>query len=187
MSGIKVQGSATGAGNFTITPPNGGASDRVITLPDRSGNVSMNGPIFRVVRTATTQAVSSNIVTKVQLNSTSFDSDNSFDAVTNFRFQPTVAGYYQFIYAVDGSAAGGTLLLVIASLGKNGALLESSDITQGAFVYNPTAAGATEATSSGSDVVYLNGTTDYTELYARVNGTSPVIQRARLSGSFIRP
>ena len=41
------------------------------------------------------QALSSNTQTKLQFQAKEFDTANCFDNVTNYRFTPTVAGYYQ--------------------------------------------------------------------------------------------
>jgi hypothetical protein len=43
--------------------------------------------------------ITSNTFTKVQINTEEFDTNSNFDSTTNYRFTPTVAGYYQ----VNGS------------------------------------------------------------------------------------
>ena len=53
------------------------------------------GPAFFAYRTST-QSVTAGVTTKVQLNGELFDTHGCFDSTTNYRFTPTVAGYYQF-------------------------------------------------------------------------------------------
>lgn len=188
MSKVALSGNASGTGTFTIASPNSNV-DRTLTLPDASGTilttatagVPVNGPAFSASR-ITNQTVTSNTSTKVQLVDEQFDTNNSFDNVTNYRFQPTVAGYYQFSHAVVGVANGGTLQAANSQLFKNGSEVLKLFLT-GSFTY-PTAVN--EACSTGSMVVYLNGSTDYVELYAKVIGTSPAISGAFLTGFLAR-
>jgi hypothetical protein len=105
------------------------------------------------------QSISSNTFTKITLGSEEFDTNSNF---ASNRFTPTVAGYYQIstgMIAVQGSGLG------IVYLYKNGSPFKSFT---GVF--------ATEAYVTGGILVYLNGSTDYLELYAYCSGTSPVIQ-----------
>jgi len=118
-----------------------------------TGNVSGtalagSGPAFRARASAAT-SVSSGTATKVALATENFDTANCFASST---FTPNVAGYYQFSFSVRFESVTGALAL----LHKNG-----SPIAQGSFV-----AVANSYTSTGSDLVYMNGTTDYVDLYA---------------------
>jgi hypothetical protein len=179
MSGIKVQGSATGAGNFTITPPNGGASDRTHTLPDRSGVLSLHDyPAFRVSSSLSSSAVTSGSWSKVPFNQVGFDTASCFDTALS-RFTPNVPGYYQFngVGAMTGTSA----TQWIASIYKNG-----SEYVRGTQVNG--AANSNAQYMPVNDVVYMNGTTDYVELYIWVNGTSPVVHpgSCKFSGALVR-
>lgn len=101
MSLIKLQGNASGTGAFTIAAPNSN-TDRTLTLPDNTGTVLTTAstvtqkamPAFRAYTTSS-QTITSGTFTKVALQAKSFDSTSAFDSTTNYRFQPTVAGYYQ--------------------------------------------------------------------------------------------
>lgn len=108
---------------------------------------------------ASNQSISSGTFTKVTLGTEEFDTNSNF---ASSRFTPTVAGYYQIsagMVAVQGSGLG------IIYLYKNGSAFKSFT---GVF--------ATEAYVTGGILVYLNGSTDYLEMYAFCSGTSPVIQ-----------
>ena len=60
-------------------------------------------PLFNVARVGITkpQNLSTGQLTKVQFTTKTDDTDNLFDNVTNFRFQPKKAGYYQVNWAVE--------------------------------------------------------------------------------------
>ncbi len=149
------------------------AGNTVLTLPTTSGTVltstssssdlpsSIKGPAFSAYRNGTQSAITSGVFTKVQLNAEEFDTANCFDSTTNFRFTPNVAGYYQINGAVSPSAFSGNYL--ISLIYKNGSIYKN-----GANFAPNSAAGATTTVSS---LVYLNGTTDYVELYILAQGT----------------
>jgi hypothetical protein len=132
-----------------------------------------SGPAFSVFRATTAQNFSTGVDTKVQFNGETFDTDNCFDSTTNYRFTPTKAGYYQFncsLYFNNGS----TNFTVIV-LQKNGAQFKRLTSDQMA------AAG----TSAGnSDLVYMNGSSDYIELYVYSDATSPQVYFNSFNTSF---
>lgn len=143
------------------------ASDKTITVPARTGNMAVDGPAFSVYKSGGNQTITANTFTKVQLNTKEFDPNNCFDASTNYRFTPTVAGYYQINGAVNGESSTGTLSRCLASIYKNGTEFKrGSDIAIGA-------GGA--YISSVSSLIYFNGTTDYVELYAFISASTAVV------------
>jgi hypothetical protein len=164
MSNIAMQGGATGTGTVTLLAPVTN-TNRTLTLPDATGTVlstatagvPINGPAFSAYRTGT-QAYSSNTFTKIQLNTESFDTNSCYDSTTNYRFTPTVAGYYICTGQIQTSA--GTY--VETDIYKNGVSNGYSQIN-GAWGIPTT------------QLIYLNGSTDYIELYGFVT-TSGNIQ-----------
>ena len=129
----------------------------VLTL-QQNGVALPNGgvaPAFSAYQ-STSQTGTSGVSTKVTLDTEVFDTNNNF---ASSRFTPTVAGYYQ----INGKARinGTGLTDGLVSIYKNG-----SQLILGSY----TASGL--AFSVVSTVVYLNGSTDYIELYA--NGTTTV-------------
>jgi hypothetical protein len=123
---------------------------------------STANPAFSAYR-STNQVVSFNAWTKIALNGEDFDTNNNFDPTTNYRFTPTVAGYYQFngVVAVQSSS---TLTRVILALWKNNSqALRGSDL--------PFSAGTSVVFTSVPGLIYMNGTTDYMELYTYVSGS----------------
>ena len=159
MSKVAIVGDPSGTGTFTISAPNGN-TDRTLVLPDEAGTVLTSAsdvaqkgvPAFRVYPTASASTASSTW-TKIALNAITFDADANFDT-TNYKFQPTVAGYYFFGWTAD---LGGSFTLAITQLYKNG-----TGYSRAAGV----SVAHNEIYSTGTALVYLNGTSDYVELYA---------------------
>ena len=127
--------------------------DAIITQPELATGVSGTGPAFSAY-CSTAQLIPNAVFTKIQINTELFDTNSNFDSTTNYRFTPTVAGYYQVSGAAYFSYAGGAVAQ--NAIFKNGVLM---------FV------AAWSSTSVGgivpvSGLVYMNGTTDFLELYS---------------------
>ena len=91
--------------------------------------------------------------TKIQFQTEEWDTANCFDNSTNYRFTPNVAGYYQVsggFYYVTGTTTESGL-----SIYKNNS---SYRYLNDMFTSN-------NRSCNGSAMIYLNGTTDYIELY----------------------
>jgi len=87
-----------------------------------------------------------------------FDLTGAFDTITG-RFTPQVAGWYQVNASADYTAVAMTASYIAALLRKNGT-------THSASV---TGASSASVQVSVSDLVYLNGTTDYVDVAAAHN------------------
>ena len=158
----------------------GGLPDGVITTDDiAAGAVTTakitGGPAFSAYRNAT-QSASASTWTKIQLNAENFDTASAYDSTTNYRFTPLVAGYYFVTGTVDAVIAGNT---VLASLYKNGAeYIRGSRVDAVGVAIN----------SNFSTVVYMNGSTDFLELYGYTTATGGFsTQWTSMSGCLIRP
>jgi len=145
---------STGGGSVTINEPTT-ASNFTQTLPASTGTVMVSGnmPAFSAYG-STAQTVSNATFTKVTLDAEEFDTNSNF---ASSRWTPTTAGYYQINGQVNGAGTG-TLSRTLATLYKNGA----------AYKYG---VDGTISRSTVSCVVYMNGTTDYLELYGLLVGT----------------
>jgi len=78
-----------------------------------------NGPAFEA-NLGSDQTVSDNTFTKLSINTEVFDTDSKYDASTNYRFTPTVAGKY-FVYgSVHGETEASQMQLQQAAIYKNG-------------------------------------------------------------------
>jgi hypothetical protein len=108
-----------------------------------------SGPAFRAYQSVA-QSIPTATNTKVLLQTEDFDSNSCFASST---FTPTVEGYYQ----ISGCVGFGTTPVnAQAMLAKNGGI-----VSKGAQAANSGVVFATEVT----DLLYMNGTTDYVELW----------------------
>ena len=164
MSNIAIKGAATGSGTFTLEAP-ATSTNRTLVLPDEAGTVlttatagvPIGGPAFSAYA-ITNQTISNVTYTKIQIAVEEFDTDSCYDTAA-YKFTPNVSGYYQVSGASNfaASATGRRSLYLY----KNGSLFKSiQDVSANSTDFmNP----------SGSCLVFLNGTTDYVELYVRQN------------------
>jgi hypothetical protein len=183
MSGNLKLNTALG-GSIALTPTNT-ASNITVTIPATTGTllttatagVPIGGPAFSAYLSANQTGIASATQTKVALNVEDFDTNNCF-STANSRFTPTVAGYYQFngvlYFSGTGSYTGCTVF-------KNGVANISGSATN---------ANSGEVISTVSCILYLNGTTDYVELYGfsvLVAGTGTFTATStRFSGALVR-
>jgi hypothetical protein len=125
--------------------------------------VAISGPAFSAY-VGTTQSFSSVTFTKIAFDTENFDTDSCFNT-TNNRFTPTKAGYYQVNASILSSSNAMTRTLL--RLYKNGSYFQS--------LWDCGNPPSVTTNLSGSTLMYLNGSTDYIELYIYTNGTLPVI------------
>lgn len=151
-----------------------------VTQAKLGTGVSGTGPAFSAYQ-GTSQTLTSNVYTKIALNTERFDTNNNFDSTTNYRFTPTVAGYYQINYGAY-AATTSTITQFVSALYKNGSVYEYGVIN----VLN-----SLQSFTSAS-LVYMNGSTDYLELYISVSGAGTLTAAAAggttnfMSGSLVR-
>jgi len=155
---------SSSGGQITIQEP-ATASNFTQTLPAATGDVMVSGnmPAFSALPNSN-QSFTSSTWTKVAFNSEEFDTNNNYDATTNYRFTPTVAGYYQINAVV--SISGTVMTQFICAIYKNNAEYKRGN----QLSY---ATGVSNSSCLISSVVYLNGSTDYVEIYGFGVGTSP--------------
>lgn len=136
--------------------------------------VATIGPIFSAYRSGNQTGVTNNTYVKVQLNAEEFDTASCFDSTTNYRFTPNVAGYYRFEWLLDARGTG--LTVGFPQLWKNGGAHKSG--TWAAHSSNISISG-------GSAVVYMNGSTDYVELYGFTIASSGNLFNGGLANTFL--
>jgi hypothetical protein len=152
------------------------AGANTITVPNATGTMMVSGnmPAFSVYLTAA-QTITNAAFVKLAFDTKLFDTANAFNTTTN-RFQPTIAGYYQ----MNGGFYLATPTTVLSSIEVNGFEysrgVQFSGNGQSAYV---------------SSLVYLNGTTDYAELFVYQSaGISQAVNTASFltyfNGSLVR-
>ena len=111
------------------------------------------------------QSVSDNTVTLVQANTEVYDTDSAYDTST-YRFTPQTAGKYLVYGSVQNESGSGSNLnasyLYFKLNGSN--ILESSND----YYNNQGRANIIQ----GSMIVDMNGSSDYVELYGRIDSIS---------------
>jgi hypothetical protein len=160
--GLKL--AAASGGSIELAPTNT-ASNFTVTVPAKTGTMAMDGPAFSAYL-GTNQSLTAAIYTKLQINTEEFDTNSNYDTST-YRFTPTVAGYYQVSGGFSLTATGIPFIMVY----KNGARYKD-----GVYTYSSNA-----FVVSMSCLVYLNGSTDYVELYGRTEAGSTVNSGSNLT------
>jgi len=156
MSSVVIAGDTSGS--ITLEAP-AVAGTTTLTLPATSGTVlttaspQIASPAFSAYQSSG-QTLSSNTETKIKFQTKEYDTANAFDATTNYRFQPLVAGYYSVIGCFNAAASYTTGR---ATIYKNGASYKVGMTTGGV--------SGTTGTFTVACQVYLNGSTDYIECY----------------------
>jgi len=164
---------SSGGGQITIQEP-ATASNFTQTLPAATGTVMVSGnqPAFSAYQSSS-QTLSSATLTKIQFQTEEFDTASAFDNATNYRFTPLVAGYYQISASVNAST---TTNIMLTTIYKNGTRYKDGTFVSGTI-------------SSVSSLVYLNGSTDYVEIYGYLTvgqGLSATINGTWFNGAMIR-
>ena len=159
--GANFSGSTSGTINLVATAI---AGSNTATLPAATGTVMVSGnmPAFSAYL-GTNQTITSATYTKIQFNTKVFDTANAYDNATNYRFTPQVAGYYQVGGGVSFDATV-ALNRTILNLYKNGSSF--------ALLFD---GNGNVSRIASSTLLYLNGSTDYVEMYGYISGTSSVL------------
>jgi hypothetical protein len=126
-------------------------TDQSVSIPKGVGGT----PAFSAYASTTT-TLSANTWTKINYATENWDTNNNF---ASSRFTPTVAGYYQ-INACFGEGLSTATMGFYIAIYKNGATIKTMQyITASAWYTN----------APISSQVYLNGSTDYVEIYANTS------------------
>ena len=164
-----------------LTTPTISTGAGTASFPSATGTVMVSGnmPAFYAY-SATVNSISANTNTKVALSQTLFDTNSCFNTST-YRFTPTVAGYYSFYSFVSTNAANNSAGI---SFAKNGTVQSYSAANYGA------GSGFNNGISLGQ-MFYLNGSTDYIELYVfqdtgSAKNTASGISQTYFNGCLVR-
>ena len=168
---VILAANTTAASDLTVSvPPFAGTMATLVsntTGPTFSvPNVVGNGPAFSAYKSGT-QSFTQNSWTKATFNLEEYDTNSNFDT-TNSRFLPTVAGYYQISCTgyINGSSTDLYMQLYKNGSGMSPPFYVNASITTSNF------------TLSFSNLIYLNGSTDYLELWVYSNGASPSLNNS---------
>jgi hypothetical protein len=157
MSSIIISGDTSGS--ITVAAP-AVSGTNTATLPASTGTIMVSGnmPAFSAYQSSAT-SIANSTGTKILFGNENFDTNNNFSSST---FTPTVAGYYQVIGKIAFSPNATNSRWT--ALYKNGTKI--ADI--GWALGN----GTNFSEAVGSYLIYMNGTTDYLEIYGFQNSGS---------------
>jgi hypothetical protein len=99
---------------------------------------------------STLVSAANGVFTLVSFETEEFDTNNNFDSTTNYRFTPTVAGYYTLFGRVVLATAANPVLV---SVFKNGVEYKRGGVT-----------GVATNLGTVSTIVSMNGSTDYVDI-----------------------
>jgi hypothetical protein len=120
-----------------------------VTQAKLGTNVAGNGPAFRAYASTLT-LIPGVTQTKINLESETFDTNSNF---ASSRFTPTIAGYYLITGTIFTDSS--VMIGFLASIFKNGVT----------YANGSSQVRANALRTTVNDIVYLNGSTDYVELY----------------------
>lgn len=135
-------------------------ADANVTQAKLATNVAGNGPAFSAYQSSNL-GITGGVFTKIQAAVEEFDTNSNYDNATNYRFTPTVAGYYQISGGVSFENGASAITRYLVSIYKNGSEYKRGVDSQ-----------ANGNIATISSLIYLNGSTDYVELYGYATGTS---------------
>ena len=128
---------------------------------DVTGNVITDAPAFSAYMSAN-QTQSHNVFTKVQFNTEQYDTNSCYDNATNYRFTPTTAGYYciKSVLSYLTPSTGSSDVYYRNVIYKNGSGFVETELASSNY-----GNGRRLTVSTISDI-YMNGSTDYLEVYS---------------------
>jgi hypothetical protein len=155
MANLKLKNPSGGSLNFVSAD---GASDLTVTFPATTGTamVSGNMPAFSVAKVNSNQGLTTNVYAKITFDTEYFDTNNNFASST---FTPTVAGYYQF----------NACLYFYSSTSNSRASIQLKKSGSVSYFGQYITGGTTsDFMLTASNIFYMNGTTDYMEVWGVV-------------------
>jgi len=146
---------------------NGTLAASLSNLPAFSAHIGSGNP-----------GLSANTWTKIAANTELFDTNNNYD-VSNYRFTPTVAGYYKATVHVKLYRGGGQQQFIkAAAIYKNGSSYKETSL-DGDFGYSNN-----NHHIISTAIVYLNGSSDYIEAYAYMAIAGNIISGGSAGNTF---
>lgn len=163
-------------GTFTIARGNAGATTQDILTIDANGRIATPQTVIAFNAYQTVAQSIPGTDTILNFDAEDFDTAGYFVTGASSRFTPLVPGYYQLngIAQINGST--GSFYTVIY---KNGAARRYGSYAN---------VSAPSHISVCTDLIYMNGSTDYVDLRAASGttlNTSPGIQRVAFSGFLV--
>ena len=170
MSSLTILGDTSGSVVLQAPAVSGATT---LTLPATTGTVGLSGPTFSVSgNNSTSQSVSANTTAKITFYTTAgseyyWDTASCWSSANN-RFTPNVAGYYTFAtnLGTAGWSSGNQFNLIIRKNGSTNRWTNGFSCSSSNDIY-----------MNGVCTLYMNGSTDYVEVYLFNNGGNTITVR----------
>jgi len=167
---LELRSGTTAGGTVAMTVD---AAQNIVLAKGISVGASA-APAFSAFQSSV-QVFANNVSTKVQFQSKEFDTAVAFDATTNFRFTPQIAGYYlvsAFVtFGANANVATELIFTKNSSLSKRGGWNSGTDFGSG---------------SGGSATFFLNGSTDFVEVFSKQLSGSTINTSAAASDTYFQ-
>lgn len=153
-----INASSAGSGGLITTAADSGSLEiqsngtTIMTIGSTGVTTQVGAPAFSAYQSSA-QTLSTSTTTKITFDTEEFDTNSNF---ASSRFTPTVTGYYQVTGGIQVNAAACVISLFLY---KNGSL----------YKFLVTSNNSNLSGAYGTSLVYLNGSTDYVEIYASVS------------------
>jgi hypothetical protein len=167
-----INASTSGAGGVITTADNTGilqlqsGGTTIATISSTGITTQVGAPAFSAYGNIN-QSISSGTATKISFNLEEFDTNSNYDSTTNYRFTPTVAGYYQVNLACryETTTAFTTYGEILIQIRKNGSAIKRGWNSNGPLTnaMNNVSSQPSYLITQCNAIVYLNGSTDYIE------------------------
>jgi hypothetical protein len=156
----------------TLPVVNGGTN--ITSVGVAGARLTSTGSVFSMkggltaffVYSNTSPSLTGGATTKVPLDTKVIDTGVYFDAATNYRYTPLIAGIYSVTYNVVISAPVAGMVFIV-TVQKSGTNVSYARVNNGT--------DTSSLSIGGSSVVSMNGTTDYLELYAFPSVTKNIL------------
>ena len=130
ITGHTAETSAADADTILIHDASASALRKMTRSNFLSGVGGDNTPAFLVTRSSSQGSIFDGTDTKVQFNNEIFDTDNTFDSSSNYRWTPGVAGKIFMTAGVDVNVGGSVTFLINVSIYKSGSKVAEYHLQQ---------------------------------------------------------
>ena len=142
----------------TFTVPSGAT---IVNSGTATGFGGDNTPAFFATLSADV-VISDDTATLAPCNTEVFDSDSAYDNSSTYRFTPQTAGKYYVFGYIQVNASAGELSQTLLEIRKNGTTVQAGEL-------NITNASGYRTGITSENIVDLNGSSDYVDMFATGN------------------
>lgn len=140
--------------------------------------ISVDNPAFKAFLSEDQDGLSSSVDTKVNFDAIEYDVGGYYDNTTNYRYTPLIAGYYHIVFSASCGETNNDIDDFILNIVKNDIFHTQSRIHLTGVTNDDLFASSIHS----SEIIHMNGTTDYLHCSARVaseDASSPEFRKGK--------